>query len=763
VAVIAYTSGTTGRPKGALLTHDNLAATVCTLHDAWRWSASDVLFHALPLFHIHGLFVAQYGALWAGASTLWTDRFDAAEALRTLERRGCTVFMGVPTFYQRFLDLGPEHRADLSRMRLFTCGSAALPAATHRAFHERFGHRILERYGMTEAGIVLSNPYEGERRPGAVGHPLPGVQARIVDPSTREVVVGGEVGELQIRGPSVFAGYLGQPERTAEAMIDGFLCTGDLGRLDAEGYVHLVGRSRDVVITGGLNVYPSEVESALVEHPDILEAAVVGVRDPDLGERPVASLVMRDGASIDGTSLDAFLSDKLATYKRPRDVRLLPTLPRNAMGKVQKAVLERDWSLPVVRPARPGEAAAIARRNVTMALETEGVVLDPATALEGTEAVFARPATGARYFVADVAGRPVGQCMVTREWSDWRARDVWWLQSVFVEPGWRGAGVYRSLHAAVVEAAKQEGAGGLRLYVDRRNASAAEVYRRVGMSAEHYAMYEQMFHEPPAAGATRRPTSSSDASALCRLPPRRWDPTVRSSLERMAHEHGRRGSAYDPRRPPVAVFDWDNTSIRGDIGEAFLATLDEDGGCRMAEYGRLCATEGKAVGYAWAASQIAGFEESALREAVSRIVDTHLADGRIALRPELRDLCALLQQLGWDVWVVSASAEPLVQVFAQAYGIPFDHVIGMRLDRDARGTFLAGVVGPVTYRQGKVDAIDLRIGVRPHFAVGDTDTDIEMLQTARHRLVIDAGSPTLRTLAEAQGWWIHPRFDGPDT
>jgi malonyl-CoA/methylmalonyl-CoA synthetase len=499
IAAIVYTSGTTGRPKGAVITHANLAATVTALHEAWRWRSDDVLLHALPLFHIHGLFVAQFGALHAGARTIWMERFDAREAMETLQDRGCTLFMGVPTFYQRFLELPPVARFDLSRMRLFTCGSAALPAITHQAFEDRFGHRILERYGMTEVGIVISNPYDGERRPGAIGLPLPGVRARICEPEAERELPPGEVGELRIAGPSVFRGYLNAPEKTAASFdADGFLRTGDLGWKSADGYFTLVGRSRDLVISGGFNVYPAEVEGALLEHPEVAEAAVVGVFDPDLGERVVATVVPRPGASLEAASALAWAKDRLAPYKRPRRIEIAASLPRNAMGKVQKDQLRAAWERPVVRDARPDEAELLARHNVAMALETEGIALDPATALAGAQAVFSRD-VGARYFVAEIAGSFAGQCMVTTEWSDWRDRVVWWLQSVYVAPACRKRGVYRALHEAVISRARDAGAGGLRLYVDRRNQRAAEVYRRVGMNGDHYLVFEAMFDEPPEA------------------------------------------------------------------------------------------------------------------------------------------------------------------------------------------------------------------------------------------------------------------------
>ena len=323
MALLCYTSGTTGRPKGACLSHANLTATVEALHEAWSWSASDVLLHALPLFHIHGLVVAQYGALRAGASTVWLPRFNALQALQAMERHGATVFMGVPTFYHRLLALGPGVSVDLSSMRLFTSGSAPLPAGVHQAFKARFGHAILERYGMTEVGIVLSNPYRGERRPGSVGLPLPRVELRLEDPETGRQVAPGHVGELFIRGPSVFQGYLGRAEQTAGALRDGWMQTGDLGRLSHDGYVQLVGRRGDLILSGGFNVYPLEVEAALREHAKVADVAVVGLRDPDLGERVVAAVVTREGERLEAETLHRFAAQRLAPYKRPREIRLL--------------------------------------------------------------------------------------------------------------------------------------------------------------------------------------------------------------------------------------------------------------------------------------------------------------------------------------------------------------------------------------------------------------------------------------------------------
>lgn len=331
LAALLYTSGTTGRPKGAMLTQANLRAGIEALHQAWGWSARDRLLHALPLFHVHGLFVACHGALWAGASQTWMGRFDAAAAMALLPSH--SIFMGVPTFYHRFLQL--EAAPDLSALRLFTSGSAPLPAADHQAFARRFGHQILERYGMTEVGIVLSNPLDGPRLPGTVGFPLPGVEARITRLEDGAPCAPEEVGEIRIRGPSVMAGYLGRPAETAEAIGDGWMHTGDLGRMDPSGRFTVVGRHKELVISGGFNIYPAEVEAVLVAHPGVMEAAVVGRPDADLGERVVAYVV----GEVSVLEILAFAAERLAPYKRPREVHLVAALPRNAMGKVQKHLL----------------------------------------------------------------------------------------------------------------------------------------------------------------------------------------------------------------------------------------------------------------------------------------------------------------------------------------------------------------------------------------------------------------------------------------
>ncbi len=339
LAMLCYTSGTTGRPKGARILHRNLVAAVEALHTTWRWSRDDVLVHALPVHHIHGLVVAQYGAYRAGAHACWLPRFDADAVLHELSERRATIYMGVPTHYHRLLRaprLGP-----CPHMRLFTSGSAPLPATAHTAFEARTGHRILERYGMTEVGIVLSNPYEpAARRPGSVGHALPGVKVRIAN-SRGETLPPGEIGEVRIAGPSVFDGYHMLPERTAAALAGGEMHTGDLGSVDEDGYIHLVGRRSDLILSGGLNVYPREVERVLLTHPAVAEVAVFGLPDDDLGEAVTAAVVWRDGVGPD--DLRAWCRGRLAGFRIPKRVHVVEGLPRNAMGKVVVRALRAQF------------------------------------------------------------------------------------------------------------------------------------------------------------------------------------------------------------------------------------------------------------------------------------------------------------------------------------------------------------------------------------------------------------------------------------
>jgi malonyl-CoA/methylmalonyl-CoA synthetase len=340
LAAILYTSGTTGRSKGAMLSHDNLGSNAFMLREEWRFTAADVLLHALPIFHTHGLFVATNIVLAAGASMIFLPRFDAGEVIARLPT--ATTMMGVPTFYIRLLDDPRFDRALTRHMRLFVSGSAPLSADIHREFRERTGHAILERYGMTETNMNISNPYEGERIAGTVGLPLPGVSIRIADPDTGAEMPVGAVGVVEIAGPNVFKGYWRMPEKTAAEFRDGHFVSGDLGFIDERGYVTLVGRAKDLIISGGYNVYPAEVETALDELPQVHESAVIAVPHRDLGEAPVAIIVPREKGFVDADAIRAGLADRLARYKQPRAILFVEALPKNAMGKVQKALLREE-------------------------------------------------------------------------------------------------------------------------------------------------------------------------------------------------------------------------------------------------------------------------------------------------------------------------------------------------------------------------------------------------------------------------------------
>ncbi|MBG6084501.1 AMP-binding protein [Zhihengliuella flava] len=343
LASILYTSGTTGRSKGAMLTHGNLASNCAALLDEWRYTSADRLIHALPIFHIHGLFVAANMTLVAGASMDFLTKFDAEKILNRFEH--ATVLMGVPTFYTRLLANERLTAEACSSMRLFVSGSAPLLASDHEAFAERTGHAILERYGMTETGMNASNPYSGDRKPGTVGLPLPGVELRVTDRETGQTLPDGEVGLLEVRGPNVFAGYWRMPEKTAaEFREDGFFITGDMARIDSSGYVSIVGRDKDLIISGGFNVYPKEIEVLLDACDGVLESAVVGVPHPDFGETVVAVLVPQPGQELDGEAIVASISGDLARFKQPRAVRVVDALPRNVMGKVQKAQLRATYA-----------------------------------------------------------------------------------------------------------------------------------------------------------------------------------------------------------------------------------------------------------------------------------------------------------------------------------------------------------------------------------------------------------------------------------
>ena len=348
LASIIYTSGTTGRSKGAMLTRGNLASNAAALAAAWRFSRSDVLQHVLPLFHIHGLFVAINTVLASASSLLMMAKFDAPSTLEHM--RGATVFMGVPTHYTRLLQHAHLSRETTAGMRLFVSGSAPLLAETHEEFRRRTGHVILERYGMTETLINTSNPYEGERLAGSVGPPLPGVAIRVAAGvgavgTDAEGVGADSIGALEVRGPNVFAGYWRDDAKTrSEFTGDGWFKTGDLGRIDDRGYVHIIGRAKDLVISGGYNVYPKEVEAELDALAGVLESAVFGVAHPDFGEGVTAVVVPRSGANLSESEILSALQPRVARYKLPKRVLVIEELPRNTMGKVQKNELRKRYA-----------------------------------------------------------------------------------------------------------------------------------------------------------------------------------------------------------------------------------------------------------------------------------------------------------------------------------------------------------------------------------------------------------------------------------
>ncbi len=338
LAAICYTSGTTGRSKGAMLTHGNLASNAATLVGLWKFTAEDVLIHALPIYHVHGLFVATNVLLMAGGSMIFRSKFDAADALSLMPR--ATALMGVPTFYTRLLAQSGLTREAVAGMRLFISGSAPLLAEVHREWSDRTGTAILERYGMTETGMNTSNPYDGDRVAGTVGYPLPDVALRIADPESGAPLGQGEIGMIEVKGPNVFAGYWNMPEKTAaEFRPDGFFITGDLGTIDARGYVSIVGRGKDLIISGGFNVYPKEVEEELDTLPGVVESAVIGLPHPDFGEGVTAVVATGGKGAFSEDAVIAALKDRLARFKQPKRVLFVDDLPRNAMGKVQKALL----------------------------------------------------------------------------------------------------------------------------------------------------------------------------------------------------------------------------------------------------------------------------------------------------------------------------------------------------------------------------------------------------------------------------------------
>ncbi len=341
LAAILYTSGTTGRSKGAMLSHGNLASNIRVLHQAWRWQPGDVLLHALPLFHIHGLFVAAHGALMNGSKMIFLPKFDSGAVLRHLPRS--TVFMGVPTYYVRLLSDPAFDSHVCASMRLFVSGSAPLLADTFDEFARRTSHTILERYGMSETAMLTSNPYEAKRKAGTVGPSLPGVSVRVMN-GDGQPCAANEIGDIQVKGPNVFKGYWQMPEKTAEEFTaDGYFKTGDVGRFDHEGYLSIVGRSKDLIISGGYNVYPKEIESVIDEMPGVLESAVIGVSHTDFGEAVTAVVVPREGAVLSEAAIIESLKQKIANFKVPKRVHVISELPRNTMGKVQKNVLRERF------------------------------------------------------------------------------------------------------------------------------------------------------------------------------------------------------------------------------------------------------------------------------------------------------------------------------------------------------------------------------------------------------------------------------------
>jgi malonyl-CoA/methylmalonyl-CoA synthetase len=356
LAAILYTSGTTGRSKGAMLTHGNMLSNALTLKDYWGWTATggpegrgDVLIHALPIFHVHGLFVAIHGALINGSKMIWMAKFDPKRAIAHMAK--ATVFMGVPTLYVRMLAEPSLNKAAVKPMRLFIAGSAPLLIETFTEWQERTGHTILERYGMSETAMLTSNPYapdkryakQSERRGGTVGFPLPGVSLRVRGDDGQDLPVG-EIGGIQVKGPNVFKGYWRMPEKTAEEFTaDGYFKTGDVGKVDERGYVTIVGRSKDLIISGGYNVYPAEIEGYINEMNDVAESAVVGVPHPDFGEVGVAVVIAKAGATVQPDAVIAELKAKLANFKIPKKCFVVPELPRNTMGKVQKNLLRDQY------------------------------------------------------------------------------------------------------------------------------------------------------------------------------------------------------------------------------------------------------------------------------------------------------------------------------------------------------------------------------------------------------------------------------------
>jgi malonyl-CoA/methylmalonyl-CoA synthetase len=343
VAAILYTSGTTGKSKGAMLTHGNLASNALALIDAWKFTDRDVLIHALPVFHTHGLFVATNTVLLSGGSMLFRRKFDAADVVSLMP--SATVLMGVPTFYTRLLQDDGLTRDCCRNIRLFVSGSAPLLAETHRAFEQRTGHAILERYGMTETNMNTSNPYDGARRAGSVGLPLPFINVRIADLGSGRLLSSAETGMIELKGPNLFKAYWRNPEKTAEDMTaDGFFRTGDVGHVDAQGYLVITGRAKDLIITGGYNVYPKEIEELIDAVHGVLESAVIGLQHRDFGEAVTAVVVLKPNERLDESAILSAIQGSLARFKQPKRVLVVDSLPRNAMGKVQKAALRQTYT-----------------------------------------------------------------------------------------------------------------------------------------------------------------------------------------------------------------------------------------------------------------------------------------------------------------------------------------------------------------------------------------------------------------------------------
>ena len=342
LAAFLYTSGTTGRSKGAMLTHDNLLSNAETLVDYWQFTKEDTLLHALPIFHTHGLFVATNITLAAGGSMVFLPKFDLDLVIRNLPRS--TTMMGVPTFYTRLLTHTRFDKKLTEHIRLFISGSAPLLAETHTQFKKVTGHRILERYGMTETNMNTSNPYNGERRAGTVGLPLPGIEVKITDTNTGKALPVGEIGELEVKGPNVFKGYWQMPEKTNEELRDnGFFITGDLAQIDRDGYVTIVGRNKDLIISGGFNIYPKEIELLLDDEYGVLESAVIGIPNADFGESVIGIIVHKEDENIDLKQIQINISKSLARFKLPRKLLIISELPRNTMGKVQKNILREKF------------------------------------------------------------------------------------------------------------------------------------------------------------------------------------------------------------------------------------------------------------------------------------------------------------------------------------------------------------------------------------------------------------------------------------